>query len=88
MSSNGSFNQKVASSAGVLSVQANVISLWSFIQPVMFDLQLEWTVGLGDGEMEKRCLPEEAVKMPYAFWLVALHCISGNRKIINKNEFI
>ena len=81
MSSNGSFNQKVACSAGVLSVQANVISLWSFIQQAMFDLQLEWTVGVGDGEREKR-------GMSYAFWLVALHCISGNRKIINKNEFI
>ena len=32
----------------------------------ILDLQLEWTVGVGGGGREKRRLPEEAVKMPYA----------------------
>ena len=69
-------------------MQANAKSLWSFVQPAIFDLQLEWMVGVGGGEGEKRRLPEEAVKMPYAPWLVALHCISRNEKVTNKNEFI
>ena len=78
----------VACSAGVLLVRANAKSSRSFVRPAIFDLQLEWTVGVGGGGGEKRRLPEEAVKMPYAPWLVALHYISGNKKVTNKNEFI
>ena len=78
--------KEILSCPGVLLVQANAKSLWSFVQPAIFDLQLEWMVGGGGGE--KRRLPEEAVKMPYAPWLVALHCISVNKKVTNKNEFI
>lgn len=33
--------------AGVLLVLANLTSLPLFIQPVMFDLKLEWVVGAG-----------------------------------------
>ena len=39
----------IACSVGFLSVGANVISSRSFIRPVMFDLELEWTVGVGGG---------------------------------------
>ena len=38
-----------ACSAGVLLVRANVISSRSFIRPAMFDLKLDWTVGVGGG---------------------------------------
>ena len=34
--------------AGVLLGQANVISSRSLIRPALFDLELEWTVGVGD----------------------------------------
>ena len=44
------FKIKLACSAGVLLVRANVKSSQSFIRPAMFDLELEWTVGLGAGE--------------------------------------
>ena len=37
----------IACSAGVLLVLANLTSLPLFIQPVMFDLKLEWVVGAG-----------------------------------------
>ena len=46
----------VARCAGVLFVRANVISSRSFIRPVMFDLGLEWTVGVGVGRRTKRNL--------------------------------
>ena len=39
-----------------LIVRANVISSRSFIRPVMFDLGLEWTVGVGVGRRTKRNL--------------------------------
>ena len=53
---------EIACSAGVLLGRANVISQQSFIRPAMFDLELEWTVGVGGGERTKRRLPEEAVE--------------------------
>ena len=53
----------VACSAGVLLLRANGISSRSFIRPAMFDLLLDWTVGVGGGGGAKRRLPEEAVKM-------------------------
>ena len=34
--------------SGVLLGQANVISSRSLIRPALFDLELEWTVGVGD----------------------------------------
>ena len=37
----------IACNAGVLLVLANLTSLPLFIQPVMFDLKLEWVVGAG-----------------------------------------
>ena len=72
------FITSIAWSAGVLLVRADAKSSRSFVRPAIFDLQLEWTVGVGGGGGEKRRLPEEAVKMPYAPWLVALHCVSGS----------
>ena len=47
-------------------MRADAKSSRSFVRPAIFDLQLEWTVGVGGGGGEKRRLPEEAVKMPYA----------------------
>ena len=46
-------------------MRANAKSSRSFVRPAIFDLQL-LTEGVGGGEGEKRRLPEEAVKMPYA----------------------
>ena len=43
----------LACSAGILLVRANAKSSRSFIQPVISDLQLEWTVGVGGGGGEK-----------------------------------
>ena len=54
----------LACSAGVFLVRANAKSSRSFVRPAIFDLQLEWTVGVKGGGGEKRRLPEEAVKMP------------------------
>ena len=45
-------------------MRANAKSSRSFVRPAIFDLQLEWTVGVGGGGGEKRRLPEETVKMP------------------------
>ena len=42
-------------------MRANAKSSRSFVRPAIFDLQLEWTVGVGGGGGEKRRLPEEAV---------------------------
>ena len=72
----------------MLLVRAYAKSSRSFVLPAIFYLQLECTVAVGGGGGEKRRLPEEAVKMPYASWLVAFHCIFGNKKVTNKNEFI
>ena len=43
----------VARCAGVLFVRANVISSRLFIRPIMFDLELELTVGVVGGEGRK-----------------------------------
>ena len=43
----------LACSTGVLLVRANVKSSQSFIRPAMFDLELEWTVGVGGGRRAK-----------------------------------
>ena len=39
-----------------------MLSSRPFIRPAIFDLELEWTVGVGAGE-ERRRLPEEAVEL-------------------------
>ena len=44
----------VACSAGVLLVRANAKSSRSFVRPAIFDLQLEWTVGVGGGGGEEK----------------------------------
>ena len=36
-------------------MRANAKSSRSFVRPAIFDLQLEWTVGVGGGGGEKRC---------------------------------
>ena len=46
----------IARCAGVLFVRANVISSRLFIRPIMFDLELELTVGVGGGRRAKRNL--------------------------------
>ena len=50
-------------------MRANVIRSRFFIRPAMFDLGLEWTVGLGGGGRARRP------------WLVARNCISGNEQV-------
>ena len=45
--------KRIAFSAGVLLLRANVVSLQSFIRPAVFYLQEEWTVGVGGGEGRK-----------------------------------
>ena len=65
------FKIKLACSAGVLLVRANVKSSQSFIRPAMFDMQLEGTVGVEGGGSARRHLPEEAVQTLYALWVVA-----------------
>ena len=47
-------NCALACNAGVLLVRANAKSSRSFVRPAIFDLQLEWTVGVGGGVGEKR----------------------------------
>ena len=55
------FKIKLACSAGVLLVRANVKSSQSFIRPAMFDLELEWTVGVGGrGRVRRRLLKGES----------------------------
>ena len=54
----------IACSAGVLLVLANLTSLPLFIQPVMFDLKLEWVVGAGGRGRAKRCLPKDTTSKP------------------------
>ena len=55
------FKIKLACSAGVLLVRANVKSSQSFIWPAMFDLELEWTVGVGGrGRVRRRLLKGES----------------------------
>ena len=47
------FITSIAWSAGVLLVRAAAKSSRSFVRPAIFDLQLEWTVGVGGGGGEK-----------------------------------
>ena len=47
------FITSIAWSAGVLLVRADAKSSRSFVRPAIFDLQLEWTVGVGGGGGEK-----------------------------------
>ena len=42
--------------AGVLLERVNVISSRSFIRPAIFDLEIEWTVGVGDWGGRKNVL--------------------------------
>ena len=58
------FEKDLVRSGGVLLVRANVLSSRSFIWPVMFDLELECTVGVGGGGRARRCLPEEVLEEP------------------------
>ena len=53
---------RVARSAGVYLVRANAIGLRSFIPPAMFDLESEWTTGVGGGGRARRPLPKEIVE--------------------------
>ena len=55
------FKIKLACSAGVLLVPANVKSSQSFIRPAMFDWEFEWTVGVGGrGRVRRRLLKGES----------------------------
>ena len=47
--------KRIAFSAGVLLVRANVVSSRSFIRPAVFDLQEEWTVGVGGQRLGCLC---------------------------------
>ena len=61
----------VALCAGVLFVRANVISSRLFIRSVMFDLELEWTAGVGGGRRAKRNLhfPSPTPLLIFDRWL-------------------
>ena len=61
----------VARCAGVLFVRANVISSRLFIRPIMFDLELELTVGVGGGRRAKRNLhfPSPTPLLIFDRWL-------------------
>ena len=63
---NNSESPLVACSAGVLSGRANVISSQSFIRPVMFDLEWEWTVGVWGVGRAKSSLPHPHPSL--SFW--------------------
>ena len=58
----------------------------SFIRQAVFDVELEWTVGVGGGGRARRRLHEEAVEKQNTPWLVACHCTSGNEEATNQNE--
>ena len=53
----------------VLLMRANATSSRSFIQPAMFNLELEWAVGVGGGGRAGRRPPEEAVEKQNTPWL-------------------
>ena len=68
------FKIKLACSAGVLLVRANVKSSQSFIRPAMFDLELEWTRwGWGPGKSEKTPAQRGKQNTPWSPWLLAHH---------------
>ena len=52
----------------------------------MFDLELEWTVGVRGGGSAGRPLPEENVEKQNIHQLVVPHCISDNEQVTNQNE--
>ena len=52
----------------------------------MFDLELEWTVGVRGGESAGRPLPEGNVEKQNTHSLVVPHCISDNEQVTNQNE--
>ena len=76
------FKIKLACSAGVLLVRANVKSSQSFIWPAMFDLELEWTVGVGE-EWEDDYSKGKA-KHPM---IPLITCASRNGVLQNDNDF-
>ena len=71
--------------ACVLIGRADVISSRSIISPAMFDLELEWTVGVGDGGRARRRLPEEAVEKQNTPSVVARHCVYRNEEVNKLN---
>ena len=71
--------------ACVLIGRANVISSRSIISPAMFDLELEWTVGVGDGGRARRRLPEETVGKQNTPSVVACHCVYGDEQVNELN---
>ena len=71
--------------AGVFLGRANVITSRSIISPAMFDLELEWTVGVGDGGRARRRLPEEIVGKQNTPSVVACHCIYGDEQVNELN---
>ena len=78
------FKIKLACSAGVLLVRANVKSSQSFIRPAMFDLELEWTVGVGGRGRVRRRLLKGKAKHPL---IPLITCASRNRVLQNDNDF-
>ena len=64
---------------------AGVLLGRSIISPAMFDLELEWTVGVGDGGRARRRLPEEIVGKQNTPSVVACHCIYGDEQVNELN---
>ena len=77
---------RVARSAGVYLVRANVIGLRSFIPPAMFDLESEWTTGVGGGERARRRLPEEIVEKQNTPWFSYTPLYFENDQVTNQIE--
>ena len=67
------FKIKLACSAGVLLVRANVKSSQSFIRPAMFDLELEWTVGVGGRGRVRAGVIFNPPSPPLSFFLTVDH---------------
>ena len=65
----------VACIVGLLLEQVNITSSQFFIQPTMFDLELEWTVGKEDRGKARRW---------DTLWLGVHLCISGSELITNQ----
>ena len=58
-----------------IACRVSVLLEWAnIIRPAMFDLESEWTVGVGGQGKSKKTPPppEEAVRMLYTPWLVAI----------------
>ena len=56
--------------AGVLLGRANVITSRLIISPAMFDLELKWTVGLGDGGKGERTGGEKWCPIKRSFGVI------------------